>query len=242
MSVYLNIKHPVNQEISSYSDSGGKRRNRMDKNQSQWGDRVVKNIIKNLEKRRMTGSYAATSAQARDEILSMIPNGARVYRCGSMTVENMGLWEEMAKLPEIEIIDPYIAGITAEEGLELRRKGMTADVMIASSNAITLDGKLVNLDGMGNRVAAMAFGPRKVILVMGINKIAADLESAIARVKHYAAPVNAARIGIDTPCVETGLCSDCKAPQRICNMWSIIEGHKIKDRIHVILVGDNLGY
>ena len=214
----------------------------MDKNQNQWGDRVAKKIIMNLEKRRMAGSYAATAAQARDEILSMIPKGARVYRCGSMTAANMGLWEEMAKLPGIEIIDPYLAGITPEEGLELRRKGMTADVMIASSNAITLDGKLVNLDGMGNRVAAMAFGPRKVILVIGINKVAADLESAIARVKHYAAPVNAARIGIDTPCVETGLCSDCKSPQRICNMWSIIEGHMIKDRIHVKLVGDNLGY
>jgi L-lactate utilization protein LutB len=214
----------------------------MDKNQTQWGDRVVKKIIMNLEKRRMAGSYAATAAQARDEILSMIPKGARVYRCGSMTAANMGLWEEMAKLPGIEIIDPYLAGITPEEGLELRRKGMTADIMIASSNAITLDGKLVNLDGMGNRVAAMAFGPRKVILVVGINKIAADLESAIARIKHYAAPVNAARIGIDTPCVETGLCSDCRSPQRICNMWSIIEGHMIKDRIHVKLVGDNLGY
>ena len=184
----------------------------------------------------------ATAAQARGEILSMIPKGALVYRCGSMTAETMGLWEEMARLPGIEIIDPYLAGITPEEGLELRRKGMTADIMIASSNAITLDGKLVNLDGMGNRVAAMAFGPRKVILVVGINKVAPDLESAIARVKHYAAPVNAARVGIDTPCVETGLCSDCKSPQRICNMWSIIEGHKIKDRIHVMLVGENLGY
>jgi hypothetical protein len=190
----------------------------------------------------MGGSYAATAALARDEILSMIPKGAVVYRCGSMTATSMGLWEEMAKLSGIEIIDPYMAGISSEEGLELRRKGMTADVMIASSNAVTLDGKLVNLDGTGNRVAAMTFGPRKVILVMGINKVAADLESAMARVKHYAAPVNAARIGVETPCVQTGLCSDCKSPQRICNMWSIIEGHMIKDRIHVKLVGENLGY
>lgn len=214
----------------------------MDKNQSQWGESVAKKIIRNLEKRRMGGSYAATAAQARDEILSMIPKGAVVYRCGSMTATNMGLWEEMAKLSGIEIIDPYMAGISSEEGLDLRRKGMTADIMIASSNAVTLDGKLVNLDGTGNRVAAMTFGPRKVILVMGINKVAADLESAMARVKHYAAPVNAARIGVDTPCVQTGLCSDCKSPQRICNMWSIIEGHMIKDRIHVKLVGENLGY
>ncbi|MBI5592011.1 MAG: lactate utilization protein [Deltaproteobacteria bacterium] len=214
----------------------------MDNHQCRWGETVAHKIIKNLEKRRMAGSYAPTAAQAKDEILSMIPKGAIIYRCGSMTATNMGLWEAIAALPGIEIIDPYRTDITPEEKLELRRKGMTADIMISSSNAITLDGKLVNLDGMGNRVAAMTFGPRKVILVVGVNKIAADLESAMARIKHYAAPVNAARFGVDTPCVETGLCVDCKSPQRICNMWSIIEGHMIKDRIHVKLVGENLGY
>ncbi|MBK5101609.1 MAG: lactate utilization protein [Desulfobacteraceae bacterium] len=121
-------------------------------------------------------------------------------------------------------------------------KGMTADVMIASSNAITLDGRLVNLDGMGNRVAAMSFGPKKVILVVGANKVVSDLDSAMARVKYYAGPVNAIRLGRNNPCVETGLCTDCKSPQRICNMWSIIEGHMIEGRIHVKLVGENLGY
>jgi len=148
----------------------------------------------------------------------------------------------IANLPHVKLVDPYQAGLSREEGLERRRQGMTADVMIASANAITLDGKLVNLDGMGNRVAAMAFGPRKVILVVGMNKVAPDLDSAIARVKHYAAPVNAIRLGIPTPCVETGLCADCKSPQRICNIWTIIEGHMVKDRIHVKLVGENLGY
>jgi hypothetical protein len=114
--------------------------------------------------------------------------------------------------------------------------------MIASTNAITLDGVLVNLDGMGNRVAAMAFGPKQVILVVGMNKVAPDLESAVARVKHYAAPINNIRLGYKNPCVETGLCADCRTPGRICNLWSTIEGHMIKDRIHVKLVGENLGY
>lgn len=214
----------------------------MDTYQNQWGETVARKIIQNLEKRRMGGSFAPTAAKARDEILSMIPKGAVVFRCGSMTATHMGLWDEMARISGVEIIDPYLPGLTPEEGLDLRRKGMSADFMIAGANAITLDGKIVNLDGMGNRVAAMAFGPRKVILVVGINKIAADLASAMARVKHYAAPVNAARIGIDTPCVPTGLCTDCKSPQRICNMWSVIEGHMIKDRIHVKFVGENLGY
>jgi hypothetical protein len=214
----------------------------MDNHQTMWSEQVARSIIENLEKRRMEGSYSKTAAQARDEIVKLIPSGAIVYRCGSMTAANMGLWEQIAKIPEVKLIDPYQPGFSPEQGLDLRRQGMLADFMIASSNAITLDGRLVNLDGSGNRVAAMAFGPRKVILVVGINKIAPDLESAMARVKHYAAPVNARRVGFNTPCAQNGLCVDCRAPQRICNIWSIIEGHTVQGRIHVKLVGENLGY
>lgn len=214
----------------------------MDAHQTVWNEKVAQDVIKQLEKRRMGGSYAPTAAQAKGEIVEMIPAGATVFRCGSMTAVDLGLWDEIAKLPEVEIIDPFQPGLSPEEALEVRRQGMAADVMIASSNAITLDGKLVNLDGMGNRVAAMIFGPKKVILVVGVNKIVPDLDSAMARVKHYSAPVNSIRLGLKNPCVETGLCADCKSPQRICNMWSIIEGHMIKDRIHVKLVGEDLGY
>jgi hypothetical protein len=214
----------------------------MDEHQVVWNEKVAEKIIKNLEKRRMAGSYSATSAQAKDEVLEMIPQGATVFRCGSMTAGGMGLWEAIAALPGVSLIDPYQPELSREEGLKLRRQGLTADVMVAGTNAITLDGRLVNLDGMGNRVAAMAFGPKKVILVVGMNKVAPDLESAIARVKHYAAPINNIRYGLKNPCVETGLCSDCRAPQRICNMWSIIEGHMIEGRIHVKLVGEFLGY
>ena len=214
----------------------------MDEHQVVWNEKVAEKIIKNLEKRRMAGSYTASAAAAKDEVLAMIPQGATVFRCGSMTAGGMGLWEGIAAIPGVNLIDPYRPELSPEEGLELRRQGLTADVMVASTNAITLDGRLVNLDGMGNRVAAMAFGPKKVILVVGMNKVAPDLESAIARVKHYAAPINNIRYGLKNPCVETGLCSDCRAPQRICNMWSTIEGHMIKDRIHVKLIGGNLGY
>lgn len=214
----------------------------MDKHQTEWNEKVAGKIIKNLEKRRMAGSYTASATRAKDEIIEMIPQAATVFRCGSMTAVGMGLWEAIAALPEVNLIDPYQPELKPEEGLELRRQGLTADVMIASTNAITLDGRLVNLDGMGNRVAAMAFGPKKVILMVGMNKIAPDLESAIARVKHYAAPVNNIRYQLNNPCVETGLCQDCRSPQRICNMWSTIEGHMIKDRIHVKLIGEYLGY
>jgi hypothetical protein len=175
----------------------------MDAHQIVWNEKVAKDIINHLEKRRMEGSYASTAAQAKDEIVAMIPQGATVFRCGSMTAVGMGLWEEIAKLHGVEVINPYQPGLSPEESMGLRRKGMVADVMIASSNAITLDGRLVNLDGMGNRVGAMTFGPKKVILVVGMNKVAPDLESAMARVKHYAGPVNAIRLGLNNPWKDT---------------------------------------
>jgi len=214
----------------------------MDNNQILWNEKVATGIIRRLEQRRMEGSYASSAAQARDEILDMIPRGCTVYRCGSVTTTSMGLWEKIAALPDVKIIDPFLPGLSAEEAMETRIRGFTADVMITSCNALTLDGRLVNLDGVGNRVASMMFGPGKVILVVGMNKVAPDLDTAMARVKHYAAPVNAIRIGLDTPCAANGLCTDCRSPERSCNMWSIIEGHRTRGRIHVKLVGEDLGY
>ena len=177
-----------------------------------------------------------------EEVLAMIPHGATVFRCGSLSTTSMGLWTRIAALPKVNIIDPYVHGITLQESVVERRKGLTADIMISSSNAITLDGRLVNLDGLGNRVAAMMFGPKKVILVVGMNKVAPGLDFAIARIKHFVAPVNAIRIGIEAPCMANGLCADCRSAERVCNMWSIIEGRRKKGRIHVKLVGEGLGY
>lgn len=214
----------------------------MDIHQITYREKLAQHLIKKLTKRRLEASYAPSAAQAREEVLAMIPAGAIVSRCGSMSLVEMGLWEALAAKPGVEIIDPYRPGLPPEEAAGLRTRGLTADYMITSTNALTLDGKLVNLDGMGNRVAAMCFGPKKVILIVGLNKVAPDLETAMARVKHHAAPINAIRLGRATPCVETGLCADCNSPERICNMWSIIEGHLVANRIHVKLVGEDLGY
>ncbi len=214
----------------------------MDSHQMKWNEHAAKKILEQLEKRGMEGSYAVSAAQARDEIIAMIPQGSKVYRCGSMTAVHMELWPRIAKIPGVEVIDPFVPGLSFEQALEPRLKGLTADVMITSTNAITLDGKLVNLDGLGNRVAAMIFGPKKVILVVGMNKVVPDVESAMARIKNYSAPVNATRMNIKTPCVETGICTDCKSPDRICNMWTIIEGQRLKGRLHVKLIGENIGY
>jgi L-lactate utilization protein LutB len=214
----------------------------MDLHQIKYREKLAEQLIKNLTKRRFEASYAPSAAQARDEVLAMIPAGSTVSRCGSMSLAEMGLWEEMAKIPGVEVIDPFAPGIAPEEAYARRRQGLLADFMITSTNALTLDGKLVNLDGLGNRVAGICCGPKKVILVVGMNKVTPDLDSAIARVKHQAAPINAIRLSRATPCAETGLCYDCKSPERICNMWSIIEGHLLENRIHVKLVGEDLGY
>lgn len=214
----------------------------MDTPQEIFKEKVARQIIRALEKRRMAGSYAPTIAQAREEVAAMIPDGSSVFRCGSTSLVEMGLWERLQANPRITVIDPYLPEYSPEEGLEARRRGLTADFMVAGSNAITLDGVLVNLDGMGNRVAAMAFGPRKVILVVGMNKVANTLEEAMNRTKQVAAPLNCIRLNINNPCKETGLCSDCHTPTRICNVWSIIAGQAVKDRLQVKLVGENLGY
>jgi len=204
-------------------------------------------LIKQFNKRRIHGSYAETAEEARAQVLSLIKGPGSVIRCGSESAGAMGLWKDIAALPDIELIDPYTPGLTPQQGMELRRKGMSADYMVASSNAVTLDGRLVNLDGAGNRVAAMIFGPRKVILLVGMNKVASDLESAMNRVRDFAAPMNNLRLNAavpahEPPCVQDGRCHRCNSEHKICNAWSIIEGQKEDGRIHVVLVGEDLGY
>ncbi len=214
----------------------------MDANQAGYREKVAKHIIDILTKKRMEATYAPTASQAKEEVLGMIPDGAKVSRCGSMSLVEMGLWEGLAQRKGVEVLDPFAPGLKPEEAMAMRVKGMTADIMITSANAVTLDGKIVNLDGVGNRVAAMCFGPKKVILVVGMNKVVSDLDAAMKRVKHLAAPTNTIRLNRKTPCVQSGRCHDCDSPERICNMWSIIEGHGIPNRIHVKLVGEDLGY
>jgi len=214
----------------------------MDQNRKNYYEKISRQIIKALNKRRMGASYAETSEQAREEILSMIPEGVTVYRCGSKTLTEIGLLEALRLKPGVSILNDPRPGLTPEEVLREKIQGLTAEYLVTSTNAITLDGKLVNLDRTGNRVAAMLFGPRKVILAVGMNKVAPDLDTAMARVKHYAAPLTASLVGAKTPCVADGLCHDCRDPERLCNSWSVIEGQLFDDRIHVKLIGEDLGH
>jgi len=214
----------------------------MDEVRKNFYAKLADQVIKKLKKRRMDADYAATGREALERVMGMIPANASVYRSGSMTLVELGIIDAINARSDLTIIDPFRPGLSREESLEERRRGMLADIMVASTNAITLDGKLVNLDGMGNRVAGMTFGPKKVILVTSVHKVVKDVDEAMKRVQHWAAPVNNIRLNLDNPCVEAGVCVDCKSASRICNVWTIIEGQMIENRIHVLLVGEPCGY
>ena len=181
-------------------------------------------IIKNLKKRNMDGVYFEDPKDAVDEICRMIPKRALVGLGGSDTIINTGLVDELRKL-DILLLDRYKKGVTKERVNEMRTEGLLSDVFIASSNAITLDGKLVNQDGTGNRVACMIYGPKKVILLVGMNKVVKDIPEAIQRIKTITAPKNSVRVGVHTPCSKTGICQDpnCYPPNRICSQLAVIE-------------------
>jgi L-lactate utilization protein LutB len=213
----------------------------MDQSMITYRAKVAQQMIKAFNKRHMEASYALDGDQAREELLALIPEGVSVCRAGSLTLDEIGFWDALKKRGDVEIVDQIKPGLPPEEAWDIRLKGLSADYLVTGTNAVTLDGRLVNLDRTGNRVAAMTFGPKKIILAVGMNKVVSDLEEAMKRVKNLAAPANAIRINAKTPCVKTGLCTECSSPERLCNLWSIIEGNFIKGRIHVKLIGQSLG-
>jgi len=160
---------------------------------------------------------------------------------GSMTFLATGLYEEIKKMPGLEILDTYDRSKPPEENMELRRRSVLADLFITGTNALTEGGVLVNLDMMGNRACSINFGPKHVLILVGRNKIVSELDDAMYRIKNYAAPVNAMRLDKKTPCVKTSYCEDCKSPDRICNVWTITEKSFPKGRIKVVLINQDLG-
>jgi L-lactate utilization protein LutB len=161
---------------------------------------------------------------------------------GSLTHIQTGLYAELKARQDITILDTYDKNLPPEEAYELRRRSLLVDLFITGTNAVTERGRLVNLDMIGNRVAAITFGPKNVIVFIGRNKIVADVDEAIERIKTYAAPVNVMRLEKQTPCLKTGVCQNCNSPERICNVWSISEKSFPKGRIKVILINEDLGF
>ena len=161
---------------------------------------------------------------------------------GSITFITTGLYSAIKDDPGFHVLDVFNKNLLPEDALELRRQALLVDLYITGTNAVTETGQLVNLDMYGNRIAAITFGPKYVIILVGRNKIVADMEEAISRVKNYAAPVNAMRLDKKTPCAKSGLCEDCKSPDRICNTWTITEKSFPKGRVKIVLINEDLGF
>ena len=187
---------------------------------------------------------AESSNDAKDLVLrDMLPklNPKCISWGGSMTFTASGLYQNLKKRDDLEILDTFDKNLPAEEMLELRRTALLVDLFITGTNAVTEDGQLVNLDKIGNRTAALNFGPKHVVVMVGRNKIVPDLEEAMARVKDFAAPANAIRLDKKTPCAKTAYCHECSSPDRICNTWTITEKSFPANRIKIILINESLG-
>ena len=201
---------------------------------------LANTIIKNMAKKNLEGYYCATSAEAVEKALSLMPEGSSVTWGGSMTLTECGLMDAL-KTANYEIIDRDTAK-TPEESRVMYSKQVLADYFLMSTNAITIDGELVNIDGRSNRVSCLCWGPQNVIIIAGMNKVVPDVESAIKRVRNMAAPANCVRLNKNTPCAQTGKCGDCYSQESICSQVLITRRSSAPNRIKVILVGEELGY
>jgi len=160
---------------------------------------------------------------------------------GSMTFVGTGLYDKLKDQSGVKVLDTYDKSLSSDENFQLRRQALLTDLFVTGTNAVTEDGYLVNLDMLGSRVGALTFGPKNVLVLTGRNKLVPDIESAMDRIKTYAAPANAMRLDMKTPCVKTGECSECTSPGRICNTWTITQKSFPKKRVKIVLINEDLG-
>lgn len=201
----------------------------------------AESVIKKLEQRNMEGFYCETSEEALKKTLSLMEPNSIISWGGSQTINEIGLLSELSHQP-YTLLDRSTA-TSADETRDIYLKAFNADYYLMSTNAITLDGELINIDGTGNRTAALIYGPKNVIVIAGMNKVVTDQNSGIDRVRNFASPPNAIRIAhTQTPCSKTGKCHDCISEECICCHTVITRFSRIPKRIKVILVGETLGY
>ncbi|OFW56396.1 MAG: hypothetical protein A2V52_04035 [Actinobacteria bacterium RBG_19FT_COMBO_54_7] len=196
--------------------------------------------VESLQKREFDARFFQTREELTRAVLEVIPDDAPVGCGGSWTIRQIGLLEELkARGNRVYVHDP---DMSFEEAMQTRRQASASPFYLSSSNAITLRGEIVNVDGMGNRVAALSFGPPTVIVIAGYNKLVSDVEAGLRRIREVAAPANAARYNMDTPCVKKGQCQDCSKPGRICRITTIISRRPMATDFKVFLVGETLGF
>ena len=208
-----------------------------------WQIRLA-DIKLSLEANNFEVFVVQSAAEAKKIVLKdIIPklSAESVSWGGSMTFIATGLYEALKNDKNVQILDTFDKTISREEGWERRKQALLVDLFITGTNAVTESGMLVNLDMIGNRVGGITFGPKNVIILVGRNKIVSDLEDAMMRIKNYAAPANAIRLNMKTPCVKTSYCEECKSKERICNTWAITEKSFPKGRIKVVLINEDLG-
>jgi hypothetical protein len=198
---------------------------------------LAQKVIKGLESRNMKGYYAETKEEALRTALTLIPEGSSIAMGGAMSAHEIGLTAAV-KSRKYNFIDRD----AAEDKRAAMLAAYDADWFLASANAMTDDGILVNIDGNANRVSAICQGPKQVLFIVGMNKVCSDLDGAMKRARNVAAPINAQRFGLNTPCAKTGKCMDCKSPDTICCQFLITRFSRHAGRIHVILVNDSLGF
>ena len=212
----------------------------MNENITKRNQLLAQKVIKGLESRNMTGYYAATKEEALKIALELIPETSSVTMGGAMSAREIGLVDAL-KNGNYNFIERENA-TTDEEKRAAILKGYDADYFLSSANAITEDGVMINIDGNSNRVSFIAHGPKHVIFIVGMNKVCNDVDGAMKRARNVAAPINAQRFGLTTPCSKTGACMNCKSPDTICCQFLITRYSRHNDRMHVILVNDSLGF
>ena len=208
--------------------------------EKQRNERLAQTIIKNLKRRHMEGFYCATADEAVKKVSELIDDGNSVTWGGTMTVRDMGIPDFLRNRGTLEVLDRDLVE-TPEEKQAMYLRAFSTDVYLTSANAISEDGVIVNIDGNGNRVAAITWGPKKVIFVIGLNKVAQNVEAALARARSTASPINATRFDIKTPCQTDGVCHNCNSPESICNYVHFLRNSP-RGRHVVVLVGEPLGY
>jgi len=207
-----------------------------------WHNEAVANrAVEVLKKNFFNVVYFHDSGKAAEYIMGFVKSGMTVGFGGSRTVKGMGIQDKVKEKGGV-IYDHGVAGISPEESMSIRRKQLTCDLFLTGINAITMDGWLVNVDGSGNRIAAMTFGPQKVIAVAGTNKIRKDLKAALERIEYLASPLNNKRLSRTNPCVTTGICMNCENQSRICNIYHILKRRPSTTDFTVVLIGESLGY
>jgi len=207
-------------------------------------EKRVERTLVALRKNDFDAMYIPTKKEVLAKALELIPSDALVGVGGSVTIRELGLLEILKRRGN-EVADHWEAWhkkLAPEEVMKIRRRLLNSDVLLTSTNALTETGHLVNIDHAGQRVAAMIFGPKKVIIIAGINKIVRDVDEALKRIKNVAAPMNAKRLNMNVPCAVTGICSDCDSQDRICNVTTIIERKPVHTNVIVILLREELGY